>query len=165
MKTIFLLSMVAMLATSCKKDTENLQPQALAGESVESTNSFVFGKTIVKCATGDCAEFYKIENGALYPDITVHNDGTEPIPFSKTALSNEKYLIAKELEATMPDYMRSRPNQDFGCPNCYDQGLYRVESINNGVVTYWHLDTNISALPAEVQPWAQRLESVLAQFP
>jgi hypothetical protein len=162
MKTLFLLSMVAFMAISCSKEND-ASVQALEFET--DSHSFVFGKALGRCNLADCAEFYKIENSQLFPDIVKYYNGEGTVQFSKAALSNDKYLIAKELEETFPEYMRARPNQVFGCPNCYDQGSYQVEITDNGVTTYYHIDTNLEALPVEIRPWVQRLESVLNMLP
>jgi len=165
MKTVFLLTMVALLGVSCQKESENLNPQSLESTSVAAQNSFVFGKWLGKCSQTDCAEFYKIEDAQLFPDMSSSYNGFQSIDFSKVALSSEKYLLAKSLQDNFPEYLKQRPNRDFGQPNYYDQGAYSIEMMENGTFKYWQIDTDLAALTPEIRPWVEQLKSVLDQLP
>jgi hypothetical protein len=170
MKTLFLLSMVVLFGASCQKDTENLvtptSAQALDGTSdAVASTTFEFGKWLGKCTQQDCTEFYLIENSQLFPDVTPTYSGPNSMVYSKSPLSNDKFLLAKQLQGNFPDYLKQRPNQNIGQPNYYDQGGYYVEINENGVLKFWQIDTNLEALPAEIRPWVQQLENVLNQLP
>jgi len=171
MKTLFLLITVALLGVSCQKESENLmspnslQSDASINSTSVSTNSFVFGKFLGKCTLNDCAEFYKIESSQLFPDVTTQYSGFNSVEFSKTPMSADKFALANQLMASFPEYLKQRPNQYFGQPNYYDQGAYSIEVTENGVFKFWQIDTNLDAIPAEIRPWVQQLESVLAQLP
>jgi len=120
---------------------------------------FAFGTGYGFCA-GDCAHLYQIRQEKLYPD-NINNLYLDPITFAGTPLPDSSYQHARALPSALPDYLLQHPNQTFGCPDCYDQGVIYVELNEKGTKTFWKLDPSVSALPVEVQPFAQQILDVM----
>lgn len=123
---------------------------------------FTFGIAHGYCI-GDCAKFYKIENGQLFADNITTYSGSQ-VSFSSTAMSTIKYELAKPLIENLPMYLINHANTTFGCPDCSDQGGIHVELKQNGVVKTWHIDTFNQHQPDEIKNYITQLITILDQL-
>lgn len=139
-----------LLLSFCKKD-EALQ-----------ADSFVFGSAYGFCV-GDCATFFLIESNKLYPD-SIEKYYNDFLRFKKNPLSDDNYILAKTLMNNFPKYLGDNPNKTFGCPDCADQGGIHIQVTNDGETKTWHLDTDISNLPAEIRNYVQNVKAIIQQL-
>jgi hypothetical protein len=121
-----------------------------------------FGKAYGYCA-GDCAKFFKLEGEKIYPDTITRYTG-QAIGFNINPLSNDKYLLAKELKDNFPSYLFNRPGETIGCPDCADQGGIHLEIKDNGVSKFWHIDMDINKQPVEIRPYLEKVLAILSQL-
>ncbi len=140
----------------------------LAGFSCDKSNSgtinsLSFGTAHGMCA-GDCAIFFKIEGDKIYPDSSLRYSDFGSLVFAATPLSNEKYLLAKELKDSFPVYLLKNVNQTIGCPDCADQGGIHIEVRQNETVKFWHIDTDTSKQPVEIRRYIERLRTIISQL-
>ncbi|MGE5457583.1 MAG: hypothetical protein ACM3RX_04450 [Methanococcaceae archaeon] len=145
-----LLSGLILLILSCTKD------------ELLKDNYFVFGSAYGEC-TGDCATFFLMENDKIYPDnMSSYYNST--LTFKNDPLPQSKYDLSEVLIDDFPKYLTDNPNQTFGCPDCHDQGGIHIQIMENGEIKSWHLDTEISSLPAEIQSYVQEIQGILQQL-
>lgn len=140
MKYAFILC-TAILFSSCKKESCNID------------NYFVFGKAFGECG-GNCATFFKVENGQVFADEMTYYTGTAT--FSNTPLNNAHYTLAQNLENNFPLYLSSHPDTTFGCPDCHDQGGIYFKKVINGVEHYWNIDTDTVNQPQAIRTYVQQ---------
>lgn len=129
--------------------------------SLQSDEYFAFGTARGFCA-GNCANFYLIKNGQIFPDDMYYYH--DSLTFKTTPLSNEKYLLATQLINNFPDYLKNNPNKIIGCPDCADQGRIYIEQKSNGRKYYWHIDTNVESQPGEIKEYISQLKDIVAQL-
>jgi len=98
---LFLLWLNLVFNNSCKKDKT---PVAVSG------GHFAFGTAYNECA-GNCARFFKIENGKLFPDNM--NYYTDTLLFISAPMDNQKYLAAKPLLDNFPEYLNNNPVSEY----------------------------------------------------
>ncbi|MCX6146831.1 MAG: hypothetical protein NTW25_06210 [Candidatus Kapabacteria bacterium] len=84
--------------------------------------------------------------------------------FSSVPLSNDKYLLAKSLLDSLPQYLTNNPNITIGCPDCTDQGKILIEIKSNGVITYWNIDTNTKDYPKEIESYITKLKKIVEEL-
>jgi hypothetical protein len=147
MKTlrICLVALVlALLAGGCAKD------------SVLPADRFIFGTYAVERLSGDGSNLYMVANGKAYADDdSIFNQYS--LHFKSSSLDQDKYTLAQALENSLPNYLMQHPNTRFGCPGCVDQPSIYVEYNRNGKTSWWILDTQVDANPAEIRSFAQLL--------
>ena len=146
-KIFALISLLGM--AGCKKETQ----------IPANADSFIFGKACGECQ-GNCATFFKIENGKLFADLTdyfYHQD----LSFDTVALPEDKYQIASNLLSEFPAYLENNPDKTFGCPDCADQCGFYIIVNKDGSKTYWNIDTVESNLPSEITTYINKLDEVL----
>lgn len=154
MKNILYFSFFSflLLSIACKKDLLiNLDP-----------DTFIFGKACGECS-GNCAIFYKIEDGKIFSDLNDFYYAQE-LKFSDTSLLDESYQSAKSLLEEFPEYFIENPDKTFGCPDCADQCGFYIISYKNGKKTYWNIDTFKSNQPAEIQSYVDKMENIIDQL-
>ena len=157
MKQLLSLSLFILAFTSCKKETIQL----LKKGTNQPVSSFSFGVSHGYCI-GECAKFYSIVEGQVFPD-DMHRL-QQPLLFKPEALSNEKYLIAKDLVDSFPAYLINNPDTTFGCPDCHDQGAIYLELKSDEGVQYWNIDMDEKGQPSEIRDYVQQLIVVLSQL-
>ena len=158
MKHLAFILLVTLMFASCKKENNG------NGQGCGNNNnfeSFAFGTAYGECA-GNCATFYSISNKKIFPDDMQYYTGQ--LVFKTTALTNDKYLLAKQLIDNFPAYLKNNPDQTFGCPDCHDQGGIHIETKENGIVKTWHIDNEIDKQPIQIRAYIQQLLAVLGQI-
>jgi hypothetical protein len=138
---------------SCKKDKD---------EKV-AVDLLSFGTAYGYCI-GDCAFFFRLEGENIYPDSSTRYTGEGSIVFSSNPLSNDKYLLAKELKDNFPVYLLNNDGKTFGCPDCTDQGGFHIEVKENSISKFWHIDTDSNKQPAEIRSYMERMRVILSQL-
>jgi hypothetical protein len=63
-----------------------------------------------------------------------------------------------------PEYLLDNPGKTFGCPDCADQGSFHIEVKENGVLKFWHIDTDSNKQPAEIRSYMERMRVILSQL-
>lgn len=148
---LVILLLILAIASGCEK-----------GREPEFDGNLVFGVAYGFCA-GDCAHFFKLENGALYKDVSDRYTGDD-LAFDPAPLPAAKYDLAEPLKLQFPDYLKNNPNETIGCPDCADQGGYHLFLETSAEKQYWHIDTNSDNVPDEIRPYMSQLQSVLEQL-
>jgi len=141
---------ILILSSSCTKD------------NLDNIDSFSFGSAYGFCQ-GNCANFFIIKDGDIYPDDMDYYPGSS-LKFKSEALPNEKYNLAKKLIDGFPEYLIENPNKTFGCPDCADQGGIHIEIEEKGQIKRWHFDTTISNLPTEIREYVQEISNVIEEL-
>ena len=152
MKKIFLISFTIVAGLCCKKDKEDGAVDFLS-----------FGTAYDECI-GNCANFFKLAGDKIYPDNTTRYSGEGSVIFKTTALSNDKYLLAKELIDNFPAYLLTTSGQTFGCPDCADQGGIHIELKTKGETKFWHIDIDVTKQPVEIRSYIERMRTILGQL-
>ncbi|HCM77301.1 MAG TPA: hypothetical protein DIS90_13025 [Cytophagales bacterium] len=148
---IIILLAVVLALDGCEKNHEPQQQAAL-----------IFGMAHGFCA-GDCAHFFQLKDGQLFRDVVERYTGSEPA-FEVTPMSKDQYEIAKQLIQDFPDYLTNNPNTTFGCPDCADQGGYHLYYKSETAVSYWHIDTSLENVPAEIRDYMSKVRTVVDQL-
>lgn len=141
---------ILILSVSCTK------------EKLDNIEYFAFGSATDFCLN-NCADFFMIKDGNIYPDDMDHYNGST-LAFKTDALPNEKYNLVKNLIDRFPKYLINKPNKIFGCPDCADQGGIHIEIKENGQIIRWHIDTNISNTPTQIQDYVEDIEAIIEQL-
>ncbi len=154
MKKLLCCCLISVLFITCKKENETQT-------SPVKYLSFVFGTNYNYCVS-NCARLFLLAEEKIYPGVT--NRLTTPFQFSNTPLSNDKYLLTKELTEKFPNYLLEHPNSTIGCPDCTDQGTIIIEMMHSGVKQSWQIDTDLTKLPAEIRSYVSRLMEIHRQL-
>lgn len=154
MKPIVAVFLIGLLFTACRKD----QLEAPCGPDYDS---FLFGITYKNCDS-NCARLFSIAHDQLF--AAAPNNGKQGAIFQPNPLSNDKYLVAKQLTDNLPDYLLEHPNSTLGCPDCTGHGAFLIEIYTDDEKTYWNIDTNISNLPVEIRAYISQLQTVLSRL-
>jgi len=141
---------ILIFSSSCTKD------------NLDNIEYFSFGSAYGFCQ-GNCANFFIIKDGDIYPDDLDYYLGSS-LKFKSEALPIEKYNLAKNLIYGFPKYLIENPNKTFGCPDCADQGGIHIEIKEKGQIKKWHFDTTILNLPAEIQKYVQEISNVIEEL-
>ncbi len=149
MKKYILIFILILKLVSCQIDEHN---------KPTNTDYFIFGTGYGECI-GNCSHYYSINNGKIYSDDMLA--AYELMKFSNTPLSNEKYLLAKPLLDSFPQYLKNNPNITIGCPDCVDQGRIYIEFSQNGQIVHWNIDTIKSNHPKEIKDYLEKLITIL----
>lgn len=153
MKNMLLIFALFLFLVSCKDKDNTSEPS--------QTEYFIFGTGFGKCV-GNCSHFFQINNGKIYPDDML--SAYTQMKFSITPLSNDKYLLAKSLLDSLPQYLINNPNTTIGCPDCADQGKIYIELKSNGVIINWNIDTDSNIYPKEIQSYIAKLKKIVDQL-
>jgi hypothetical protein len=153
MRNIILLTVLFVLLASCKVKDNTIEPS--------QTEYFIFGTGYGECV-GNCSHFFQISNSKIYPDDML--GAYTQMKFSSTPLSNDKYLLAKSLLDSLPQYLTNNPNITIGCPDCVDQGKIYIEFKSNGVIIYWNIDTNTKDYPKEIESYITKLKKIVEEL-
>lgn len=150
MKNIILFSFLVLVLFACKK------------EKTVNDDYLAFGMAYNYCV-GNCAHFFLISGNKLYPD-DMERYGAEPLKFKQTALSNDKYILGKQLLDNFPQYLKNNPDSVFGCPDCHDQGGYHLQLKQGSNVINWHIDADTAYQPAAIRNYIEALKATLAKL-
>ncbi|HNP07264.1 MAG TPA: hypothetical protein PKN99_06540 [Cyclobacteriaceae bacterium] len=149
-----LLVMLLLVLTTLSGCEENTRPN--------SDEVLIFGVAYGYCV-GDCAHFFQIKEGALFKD-NIARYPEEELHFDKDPLPEDKYQVAKSLLTQFPEFLKERPNETIGCPDCADQGGYHLILNMNNAIQYWHIDTSVDSQPAEIRAYMDQVRTVLEQL-
>ena len=72
--------------------------------------------------------------------------------------------MTKSLLTQFPEYLKERPNETIGCPDCADQGGYHLILNSNEESQYWHIDTSTGSQPTEIKAYMDQVRTVLEQL-
>lgn len=165
--TIWLFAFMILFA-ECKKGDSVEQPVYFCGTTMlplDSSGYFAFGKYFGMCGGPNCATFYKIKAGEVYPDSLVHF--AQQLVFSATPLSSPNALgNASMVLYILPQEMTDHPDTTFGCPDCHDQGGYYIEyqASSTAPVKYWHIDPDTAYLSNAMRAYMSRVDTALARL-
>lgn len=169
MKSVIWLFAVIILFAECKKGSTAVEePVLFCGVNIlplDTSGYFSFGKYYSMCGGPNCATFYHLSNGAVYPDSMVHF--VQPLVFSAAPLTGvNTWGIASTVLYSFPQEMRSHPDTTFGCPDCHDQGGYYIVYKANGAapVQYWSIDPDTAYLSNAMREYLGRVDTVLAHL-
>lgn len=130
------------------------------------TNDYlIFGKFYSECG-GNCVILFKITEKELFEDeLTEGFPPTIPtLLFKSTPLNASKFQIAKVLKAQLPAELLQANQNQFGCPDCGDQGGFYVEWYSNGERKIWTIDTWEREQPTYLIPYTRKIEEVMQQL-
>ncbi len=127
----------------------------------EQSDYIIFGKFYGMCG-GDCFEVYKLKEGKLYEDTLV-NYYMESFQFkSSQKRSIIEYQIAFDNLMEIPDELLQANSQDFGCPDCYDQGGYYLSFRKQGNTLNFIIDpANTEDQSPEIIMYKEKMGVVL----
>jgi hypothetical protein len=149
MKKLAFVIVVLSMFISCKK--------------AETTGKYFAFGSAYNFSIGDHATFYLLKNCNLYPD-NMERYTNQKMNFKDDKLSKDKYKLAKKLQDEIPNFLKERPSEYFGCPDCADQGGYHIEIGDNKSVRTFHIDTDVSKQPTEIREFVASLKSVLEEL-
>lgn len=155
MRTFILILIACVSLSSCNKDSNDTEKTA-------NSDYFAFGRAFGECGGENCAVFYKVKNNQLFADNMEYY--TDEMSFKNEALSNEKYLIAKQIENEFPAFLTNSTTMTYGCPDCADQGGFHFEIRKNGVVKTWHIDTKIEEQPPAIKEYIQKVNGAIDEL-
>lgn len=135
-----------LITTSCNK------------ADLSDIDYFAFGTAHGECL-GNCAVFFKIEAGKLYPDDMLYY--SENLNFMNDPLPDARYQLVKKLVDDFPKYLLDNPDKTFGCPDCADQGGIHIQISEKGTLKNWHIDTVVDNQPAEIRGYITKVLSAI----
>ena len=145
-KIIFILSCFLFLS-SCKKE-EFVRPDYI-----------VFGAIQGDCASG-CRFVYYLDDTKLTEDETVKYFSTQNLANFTTTLSNDKFLLAKDLINKVPVALTKTNRTIFIDLNASNPNLWYAEIKLNGRVFPWTFDNSPSSTPSYLKPFADEVITI-----
>lgn len=161
MKTLnWLLPLLLLLTlTNCEKSTVE------CCVSSDQFTEFIFGTYYGECMGETCIETFKLENGTLFEDGKDSYGGPFPYPGEWTALSTEKYDLAKDLPASFPNALFDESETTLGIPDAGDWGgIYLEVLTDKGNRFHWNIDTMKDNVPAYLRDFVDELMGVVEQI-
>ena len=150
---LFLGIVLLFLVSACEKETIQ--------KSNEQEATLIFGLSNGFCLGDVCVRLFKIEDGTIRADDGVERLRLdEPIPFQSTALPEADYERALPLLDDFPELLTTAQDTVYGIPDAYDQGSIFIQLQSDEVDRFWLLDTNVDALPEELQSYATRVKAI-----
>lgn len=147
MRNIIYIFVSAILLFSCKKETF-VQPDYI-----------VFGAIQGDCANG-CRFVYYLDATKLTEDPTVKYFSTSNLSNFTTTLSNDKFLLAKDLINKVPTALTQTNRMLFVDLNASNPNLWYAEIKLNGRIFSWTFDNSPSSTPAYLKPFAEEVIAV-----
>ena len=135
------ITLVSILLLSCKKE-EFVHPYYI-----------VFGAIQGNCA-GGCRFVYYLDDTKLKEDETAKYFSTQNLANFTTSLSNDKFLLAKDLIDKVPTALTKTNRTLFIDLNASNPNLYYAEIKLNGRVFTWTFDNSPSSTPSYLKPFA-----------
>lgn len=154
---LFFIAIALLLATACGDDD-------VLNLDANSSDTLIFGIAYGFCAGDECVRLFKLEDEELYKTNFERLVAGEPIDFDDTPLSEADYELANPLRRQIPDALLTTRDTILGIPDAYDQGTIYIEVENENESRYWLLDTNVEALPVNIQPYAEQVTDVWRQL-
>lgn len=141
MKKIIYIFIGILLFTSCKKD-EFIHPDYLVFGAIQSDCNDV------------CRYVYFLDKEKLKEDSTVKYYSTKDLQLFKKTISNDKYLLAKDLIKKVPVDLINTNKTIFIDLNANSSNLWYAEIKLNGRIYSWTFDNAISSTPTYLKPFA-----------
>ena len=142
-KSIYIfISLVFLLG--CKKE-EFVHPDYL-----------IFGAIQGDC-NSSCRFVYYLDNSTLKEDPSVKYFAEKKLNLFETAVSNDKYLLAKDLINKVPIALTKTNRTIFIDLNANNQNLFYAEIKLNGRTYEWTFDNSTSSTPAYLKPFADEM--------
>ena len=145
--------MVLLFATACNDED-------ISDLNVNNSDTLTFGVVYGFCFGDECVQLFKLEDDELYKTNFERFVAEEPINFDGAPLPEADYELANPLRQQFSDALLNTRDTILGIPDAYDQGGIFIQLETDNVSRYWMLDTNIEALPTEVQPYAKQVFDV-----
>lgn len=147
MKKIIYIFAFILFISSCKKQ-EFVHPDYI-----------VFGAIQGDCAEG-CRFVYYLDDTKLTEDETVKYFSTQNLANFTTTLSNDKFLLAKDLISKVPVALTKTNRTIFIDLNASNPNLWYAEIKLNGRIFTWTFDNSPSSTPSYLKPFADEVISV-----
>ena len=147
MKNINFILIFSFLLFSCNKD-EFVQPDYI-----------VFGAIQGDCDNG-CRFVYYLDNSKLSEDETVKYFSARNLAIFTTSLSNDKFLLAKDLLNKVPVALTKTNRTIFIDLNAGNSNLWYAEIKLDGRVYNWTFDNSPSGTPSYLKPFADEVIKV-----
>jgi hypothetical protein len=138
---ILLILILPLFVISCRKD--EIKPA--------SKDYLIFGHFYGECyGWEECIEIFKLERDQLYEDRNdLYPSSSEFYKGDFRPLSQEKFIVAKDLRYNFPRALWNDSNTRIGNPDDRDQGGLYIEFKHRGKRRFWLLDKDKSKVPAD----------------
>jgi len=147
MRIIICILVSVTLLFSCKKEAF-VQPEYI-----------IFGAIQGDCADG-CRFVYYLDDTKLTEDPTVKYFSTGNLANFSTTLSNDKFLLAKDLINKVPTALTQTNRTLFIDLNASNPNLWYAEIKLNGRTFSWTFDNSPSSTPTYLKPFADEVIAV-----
>lgn len=144
MKKIIYLLIAILSITSCKKE-EFVTPEYLIFGAIQSDCNDI------------CRYVYYLDKENLKEDSTVKYYSTKDIRLFKKLISNDKYLLVKDLINKVPTELTNTNKNIFIDLNASNQDLWYAEIKLNDRIYSWTFDNSTSSTPAYLKPFAEEM--------
>lgn len=132
---LILYTLTFLVFCSCDKEVSN---------ELNEGDFLIFGHFYGECIGEGCVETYKLTSSKVYEDT---NDNYLETDFSFIKLGNDKFKEVKYLIDFLPNELLESDEDNFGCPDCLDQGGLFIQYSKNGNIKSWRIDQSKSAVP------------------
>ena len=146
MKHVFII-LFSLILFSCEKE-EFVHPDYI-----------VFGAIQGDCADG-CRFVYYLDDTKLSEDETVKYFATQNLAIFTTTLSNDKFLLAKDLINKVPTALTKTNRTIFIDLNASSPNLWYAEIKLNGRIFTWTFDNSPSSTPSYLKQFADEVINV-----
>jgi len=144
LRNFVVIFVISFLLISCKKEAY-VHPEYI-----------IFGSIQGDCDNG-CRYVYYLDNSTLKEDSTVKYYSTKDISLFKKEISNDKFILAKDLINKVPTELTKTTKTIFIDLNASSSNLWYAEIKLNGRIYNWTFDNTISSTPAYLKPFANEM--------
>lgn len=120
----------------------------------------IFGHFYGECIGEGCVETFKLTDTKLFED-TYDNYSTVN-DFNFVELSNDKFLLVKDLIDYFPSSLMEMEQEVIGCPDCGDWGGLFVRHSNDNVVKGWRIDQMKDNVPISLHKFIDKVNEKIA---
>ncbi len=137
--------------------------QSCSTSSVE-TDYLIFGHFYGECVGEGCIEIFKLTDTVLYEDSNdiYPNPANQSYDGNFKALSNEKFVLVRELKNNFPDELLDEKDSVIGQPDAGDWGGLYVEVVENGTKRAWNIDTMKDNVPSKYHTFVDQIQEKIA---
>lgn len=155
MRLLFFTMLLLLTAFTCQEDDL----------SVTSAERLIFGAYNGFCVGDQCLSLYKLEGGTLYKETSLTNrDLNLPVEGKFDELDDDLYKIAESLIAEFPQRLLDEDKEVYGCPGCHDQTTILVQLETTEKTRFWRLDSDLPAIPKDLQQYVQEIVAVMEKL-
>jgi hypothetical protein len=138
---------------------------ACTKECSEEFEFFVFGHFYGECLGEQCVEIFKISQNALYEDSKDMYPGQDNFYSGDYfQLSNELYLLTKDIHLSFPEELWKETNTVIGQPDAGDWGGLYIEMKNSEGHDFWLLDKKMENIPLKYHAFIDSISLKIAQI-